>query len=174
MDDLTFREAKFSDGWLMLKVDNQPQARRVVYEMKPDIQYTARIGRTRKKRSLDANAYCWVLIDKIAAAVGTSKLEVYRSAIRDIGGNCDMVCIKQSAAETLCKAWQHNGLGWCTETIQSKLKGCVNVLLYYGSSVYDTNQMILLIDHLIQDAQALGIETLPPHDLERLKEDWSK
>jgi hypothetical protein len=51
----------------------------------------------------------------------------------------------------------------------SKINGCTNVILYYGSSTYNTAQMSLLIDHLVQDAKALGIETMTPQELEALK-----
>ena len=43
------------------------------------------------------------------------------------------------------------------------------MILYYGSSTYDTQQMSLLIDHIVQDAKALGIETMTPAELEALK-----
>ena len=119
---------------------------------------------------MDANAYCWVLIDKIAQKLGLTKEEVYRNAIREIGGVSELICTQKAAVETLCKSWESRGLGWQTETMPSKLKGCVNVVLYYGSSVYDSRQMSALIDHLVQDAEALGIETMPPDRLARLME----
>jgi hypothetical protein len=56
----------------------------------------------------------------------------------------------------------------------SKLEGCTKVILYYGSSEYDTQQMSVLIDHLIADAKELGIETLTPADLERMMVEWRK
>jgi len=127
-----------------------------------------------KKRSLDANAYGWVLIDKLAEVLNKSKTEVYREAIRDIGGNSTLVCVQDKAVETLRTSWEHNGLGWVTETFPSKLKGCTNVQLFYGSSVYDTKQMSLLIDHLKQECEAQGIDTMPPEELKRLLEGWGK
>jgi len=63
-------------------------------------------------------------------------------------------------------------LGWQTDTTPSTLDGCTNVILYYGSSVYDSKQMAALIDNLVQDAQALGIETLPPAEIARLNSQW--
>lgn len=127
----------------------------------------------KKPRSLDANAYFFVLADKIAAATGLSKTEVYRHAIKEIGGNSDIVCVQEKAADTLCAAWEQRGLGWQTERIPSKIRGCVNVILYYGSSTYDSKQMSRLIDNIIQDAKALGIETLPPSKVDLLKEEWN-
>jgi hypothetical protein len=51
----------------------------------------------------------------------------------------------------------------------SKLKGCTNVILYYASRTSNSQQMCLLIDHIVQDAKALGIETMTPDELEDLK-----
>lgn len=131
--------------------------------------YTVEIKEYRQKRSLDANAYAWVLIDKIAAAVGLPKTEVYRNAIKELGGVSDTVCVMDAAVDALCNGWSHNGLGWVTETLPSKIKGCTNVILYYGSSTYDSKTMSRLIDGLIEDARNMGIETMTPQELERLE-----
>lgn len=122
----------------------------------------------RKRRSLDANAYAWVLIDKIAAAMRIGRTEVYRNAIRDIGGVSTTICVTDGALERLRSGWEAHGIGWQTETFPSKVKGCTNVTLYYGSSTYDAAQMGALIDHLIQDAEGLGVETITPDEKKRL------
>ena len=77
--------------------------------------------------------------------------------------------MQEQAADKLRQGWEHNGLGWVTETMPSKLEGCVNVVLYYGSSTYDTAQMSRLIDNVIQDCKAVGIETMTPMELARLE-----
>lgn len=120
------------------------------------------------KRSLTANAYAWVLIDKIAAKRRMSKVEVYRNAIRDIGGVSNLVCVKNIAAEDLIKTWTNQGLGWQVEELDNSVPGWKNLILYKGSSEYDTAQMAALIDSLIQDAQALGIETRPQEEIDAL------
>lgn len=132
------------------------------------------IKQHRKKRSLSANAYCWVLVDKIAARSGVDKTSVYRETIRNIGGVSDIVCCQDRAVEALRSGWQAHGVGWITETMPSKLEGCTNVILYYGSSTYDTAQMSRLIDLLVMEAKGLGIETATPQELDRLREEWAK
>jgi hypothetical protein len=132
------------------------------------------IKQHRKKRSLSANAYCWVLVDKIAARSGVDKTSVYRETIRNIGGVSDIVCCQDRAVEALRSGWQAHGVGWITETMPSKLEGCTNVILYYGSSTYDTAQMSRLIDLLVIEAKELGIETATPQELDRLREEWAK
>lgn len=126
----------------------------------------------RARRSLDANAYCWVLIGKIAENQCVSREEVYREAIRGIGGNSEIVCVKTEAVDRLCDGWRRNGIGWQTETFPSKIEGCTNVILFYGSSVYDTRQMSLLIDHIVQDCKALGIQTETPEAIEKMLSLW--
>lgn len=128
----------------------------------------------RARRSLDANAYCWVLIDKIAENQGVSKEEVYRESIKNIGGNSEIVCVKNEAVERLCEGWRRNGIGWQTDTFPSKIDKCTNVILYYGSSVYDTKQMSLLLENLIQDCKALGIRTETPEMIARMKSLWGE
>lgn len=130
------------------------------------------IKRYSRKRSLDANSYCWAIIDKIAQKTGVKKSEVYRNAIREIGGVSTTVCVMDKAVERLKASWQAHGLGWQTETQESKIDGCTNVTLYYGSSVYDVDQMGQLINSLVQDAEALGIPTITPEEEERLVSMW--
>lgn len=132
------------------------------------------IKRASKKRSLDANAYCWVLIDKIAEKTGEKKTDVYRQAIKEIGGVSDTICVMDKAVERLREGWEKNGIGWQTDTMKSKVEGCTNVILYYGSSVYDSKQMAQLIDSLIQEAECLGIPTLTNEQAGKLINQWSK
>lgn len=130
------------------------------------------IKKYRHKRSLDANSYFWVLVDKLAEVTGQEKTRIYRNAIREIGGVSETVCIKTEAVNKLCEGWNKNGLGWQTDIMPSKLKGCSNVVLYYGSSTYDTKQMSMLIDSIVQDCKSVGVETMTPDELAILKNSW--
>lgn len=118
------------------------------------------IKKASKKRSRDANAFAWVLIDRISEKTGVAKSEVYKQMICEIGGVSETVCVRDKAVKRLREGWEKNGLGWQTKTMPSKIPGCTNVVLYYGSSTYDTAQMSRLIDLLIQEAEQQGIPTL--------------
>jgi len=131
------------------------------------------IKKAAKKRSRDANAFAWVLIDQIAEKTGIPKSEVYRKTIREIGGVSEIACVRDKAVERLCEGWQKNGLGWQTETTKSKIPGCTCVILYYGSSMYDTAQMSRLIDLLIQEAEQQGIPTMRD-EADRLLKKWDQ
>lgn len=159
---------------LTLEVNEKEAAKQGFDELHEAEKLSIEIKKYRKKRSLDANAYAWVLMDKLAAKTGVTKTEIYRSYIKEIGGNSDIVCVKNAALEKLCDGWQHNGIGWQTDTMPSKLDGCTNVILYYGSSTYDTAQMKRLIDNIVQDCKEQGIETATPAEIADMLSLWKE
>lgn len=126
----------------------------------------------REKRSLDANAYCWVLLGKLSEKMGISSKDIYIMEIRNIGVY-EVLPIKEKAVDKFIDAWQNNGIGWpCEKLGKSKLEGYINIKAYYGSSTYDTKQMSSLIDSIVEDCKLQGIETATPEELERLKLEW--
>ena len=135
-------------------------------------QYVLTIKEKKNRRSLNANAYAWTLLDKLAEKTNIAKTDLYKNYIKEIGGNSDIVCVMNKAVDDLCEGWQHNGLGWVTDTTASKIDGCTNVILYYGSSTYDTAQMSRLINLIVQDCKEFGIETLTPNELQMMCDKW--
>lgn len=133
------------------------------------------ISKHRERRSLDANAYAWALMDRLAEKTGVSKEEIYRESVKNIGGNAYIYPIRKDAVEAHIRHWGHNGLGWIAESLgESKLEGYVNVISYYGSSEYDTAQMSRLIELLIAECQEQGIDTRTPAERAALIEEWEK
>ena len=174
-DELTFTEAKLEAGWLMVKPtrEDMGKAMAIVRKMKPKA-YDLTVKEHRKKRSLDANAYAWVLIGKLAEDRRLSPTEVYIEAIQNIGGNYEVIPIREEAVDKFTEVWKKQGLGWpCVDMGPSKIPGYKNLRAYYGSSTYDTRQMSLLIDALIQDCKALDIETLSEEKLAAMMEGWN-
>lgn len=157
---------------ISVSLNEKLSALQMFEELKDADKLTIKFAKFREKRSLDANAYCWTLIGKIAEKTNVPSSDVYRAAIKEIGGNYDVVCVKSEAVETLCDGWSRNGLGWQTDTMPSKIDRCTNVLLYYGSSTYDTAQMSRLINIIVQDCMELGIETRSPEEVESLLSSW--
>ena len=133
------------------------------------------IRKASKSRSLSANAYAWVLIDKISEKTGINQTEVYRSAIREIGGVSTILGMKEEAFSFFSENWQRGHLGRQVEIIPGSSKpGWVNVRVFYGSSEFDSAQMARLIDSLIQDAEALGIPTISDDEATKLIDKWKK
>ena len=161
------------DGQWLITLST-PENLSELYDSLTDKDISFEIKQARKHRSLDANAYAWVLIDKIAAALGIPKTDVYRNAIREMGGVSDTICVMDKAVDRLRDGWAKNGVGWQTDTMPSKVAGCTNVILYYGSSTYDTAQMSRLIDLLVQDAESLGIPTLSEEQAQKMIGRWAR
>lgn len=128
------------------------------------------IKKHREKRSLDANAYFWTLCGKLAACLRLPKDEVYRNLIKEIGDNFEITPIRNDAVDKWIENWNERGVGWVCENLgPSKLPGYTNIINYFGSSTYDTRQMSALIDAVVFECKAQGIETLSPEELERMK-----
>ena len=156
---------------ITFEVNEYKDALNASQDFKDDL-VTIKVTKHKKKRSLDANALAWVLMDKIASKLRITKEEVYRQAIKNIGGVSDTVCVKTEAVDKLCAGWQNQGIGWQTETFPSKLDGCTNVTLYYGSSCYNKEQMHRLLDNIIEDCRSLGIETRSQEEISSLLGGW--
>lgn len=163
---------KSRDGQWLITIAT-PENLSDLYDALSEKEISFELKEARKHRSTDANAYCWVLIDKIAERTGEKKTDVYRHAIKEIGGVSDTICVMDKAVERLRTGWEKNGIGWQTDVMKSQIPGCTNVILYYGSSVYDSKQMASLIDSLIQDAEALGIPTISDEQAEKMIGAWA-
>lgn len=122
------------------------------------------------RRSLNANAYMWALIGKIAEAMRISQDEVYHKVLCDYGtydtdgGVTQILSIRADAKLT----------GWLyihtkpIKTVDLEGKKFTHYALIKGSSDYNTKEMSFLLDGVIYEAKELGIEVMTPEELERL------
>lgn len=131
------------------------------------------IAKWREKRSLDSNAYAWVLMDKIADKTNTTKEKVYREIIRRVGV-FEILPIKDIAVDSFVKRWQSKGLGWVCDNLGSspKMAGFTKIVAYYGTSTYDTKEMSRFLDEVVSEAQELGIQTETPEQIAEMKSLW--
>lgn len=173
-ETISFRDVKLEGGWLMVKPEREDlgKAMAVVRKHK-DKLYDLEVKEHRKKRSLDANAYAWVLINKIADALRITPIEIYRQAIQNVSGNYEIIPIKAEAADHFKQVWEAQGLGWpCVDMGKSKLDGYRNLRAYYGSSTFSVQQMQVLIDNLVQDCRALDIEVKSDEEITSIMGAW--
>lgn len=134
------------------------------------------ITERRRKRSLDANAYYWVLVGKIAEVLRVSTTEVHNHMLSDYGkpliesGGVVSVVIRDNID---WKKIDVMHLKPTTKTMVNK-KGEVYRVYFVmrGSHTYDVKEMSALIDGCISEAKQLDIETLPPEEVERMKREW--
>ena len=144
-----------------------------IEELMSCAKLSVEVKKWRKKRSLDSNAYAWVLMGKIAEKLETTSLEVYRREIRELG-ICEVLPIRNEVVERYIEAWQKNGKGWVCDTAKSKLDGYTNVYAYYGSSSYDSAEMSRFINNIVEECKDLNIETKSEEELNSLLNEWGK
>lgn len=120
----------------------------------------------KERRSLNANAYAWALIGKIADVTRASKEEIYLKMLERYGQSEVVSVLSEIDVKGYFKYYSvfgHTGLNG---------KDFTHYKVYKGSSEYDSKEMAILIDGIISDAKELDIETLPPNEIKRLNEMW--
>ena len=124
------------------------------------------ISEHHEKRSLNANAYMWALIGKMGDALRLSKEEIYFQMLKDYGQSEVISLLSEINVDGYFKYYEVIG--------ESELKGKLfkHLKIYKGSSEYDTREMSILLDGVIREAESVGIETMTPTEIERLKSEW--
>lgn len=120
----------------------------------------------KEKRSLNANAYAWALMGKIADELKTSKDEVYLEMLKRYGQSDIVSVLSEINVTRYFKYFEEIGRA----TLQGK--EFTHYRIFQGSSEYNTKEMAILIDGIISEAQELNIDVLPADEIERLKERW--
>ena len=123
----------------------------------------------REKRSLDSNAYAWVLMQKIAEAVHSDKWSVYLEMLEKYSRAFTHVIVRPDVVPRFEAEWRTvRNLGEITVNGQTGIQ----LQLYFGSSTFDTKEMSVFIDGLVEECRQLEIDTLPPNEIERMKREW--
>ena len=139
------------------------------YEKLKDVEkLRIKAVRYRKKRSLDANAYFWVIIGKMAQVLRADKWDIYKLMIKRYGQYTYLV-VKPDAVDGIKRQFRESEVVGDYEV--NGQKG-VQMLCYLGSSLYNSKEMAVLIDGVVSEAKELDIETLPPDEIKRMKEQW--
>lgn len=142
-----------------------------IENMKKDDLLRIRAVKYKQKRSLDANAYAWVLMTKIAnhSDISSSKEEVYEQMLQKYGTFYEdedgYITITVKKSVDMSKVDGH----WKYIKDNGKF---ASYLMIKGSSEYDTAEMAHFIDRIVEEAKELGIETATPYELERMKQEW--
>jgi hypothetical protein len=158
---------------LICTKDAQTSIQGLLDEFKENVPWVAKIAQKKARRSLEANSYMWILCDKIAEKIGTTKELIYKDAVENVGVFTQLL-VQNEAVDAFIRAWNAQGLGnHAMAAYESKKNpGNTIIIAYHGSSTYDTQEMSRLVDYIVQEAQSLGIDTMTPDELERLKTAW--
>lgn len=131
-----------------------------------------RVCRWRNKRSLDANAYLWVLCAKIAEVMQSTKEEIYEIFLHDYPCYDTLADGSHITITMLSEIDVGNLDGHYQKLKTSKDGRFTSYIKLKGSSEMDTKEMSVLLDAVIAEAKNLGIETATPDELERMCKTW--
>lgn len=148
---------------------NEPSVIKMVDSIKDLDKLSIKAVKYKKKRSLDANKYAWVLFTKIAEVVQSSKDEIYEEMLQKYGylyqDDEGYITMTVKADIDIRKIQGH----WKYYKSNGKF---ASYLMIKGSSEYNTAEMAHFIDMVVQEAKELDIETATPDELARMKAAW--
>ena len=138
----------------------------LIFRLDKDTVYDVKIDKHREKRSLNANAYLWKLVTEIGNVLNKSKEEVYLQILIDYGQSEMVSILSEIDVKGYFKYYKLAG----TSILNGKEFN--HYKIYKGSSEYDTKEMSILLNGVVQEAKNLGIKTKDDIELERLIKEW--
>ena len=133
-------------------------------------EYAVEIKRYRERRSLNANAYFWVLVGQIADKIQSDTESVYLRLLERYGVFTHIV-VKPNVVDKVKAEWRAvKVLG----EIAINGKTGVQIQCFFGSHTYDTKEMSRLIEGTVSEAKELGIDTRTPEEIALMTEEWGR
>lgn len=148
----------------------------IQYLFKQDKTKKYEVKEVKKKRSTNANNYFWKLLQELCEVQNLDTIEEYRKRVKELG-IFRRFRIEPKDVKTFEIMWQDKGIAWFCEIADTEYIGNVEFKIinaYYGSSSFNSKQMSRLIDNLVQDCQAIGIETKSKTEIDALLKEWDK
>ena len=134
---------------------------RYLWELDKEKKYE--IKEFREKRSLSQNAYAWKLITQIGDILRKSKEEVYLQMLKDYGKSEIVSILSSINPKGYFKYYEEVGTGIVNS------KEFTHYKIFKGSSEFDSKEMTIFIDGIIQECNQLGIPTLTPNEIQSLR-----
>lgn len=139
----------------------------LIFRLDKDTVYDVKIDKHREKRSLNANAYLWKLVTEMGNVLSKSKEEVYLQMLIDYGQSEMVSILSEIDVKGYFKYYKLAG----TSILNGKEFN--HYKIYKGSSEYDTKEMSILLEGVVQEAKNLGIKTKDDIELERMIDKWT-
>ena len=153
---------------ISFEVNERNDFEMLVDEMRDKDKLSIEVKPYREKRSLNANAYAWLLIGKIADILRASKDEIYLNLLKRYGQSELISVLSHVPIANYVKYYEEAG--------ESKLNGkdFTHYRVYKGSSEFDSREMSIFIDGVVSEAKELGIQTETPNQLAEMKSRWGE
>jgi hypothetical protein len=150
---------------------NESYSINAIAKLKDCEKVSIKMTEYREKRSLDSNAYAWVLMQKIAEAINSDRWSVYLDMLQKYSRDFTFVICKENAIDKLKELYRTTiDLG---EVNVNGREGH-QMQVFFGSSTFDSKSMSVFIDGIVSECKELGIETLPDAEIKRMNEMWGQ
>lgn len=150
----------------------------VLFLMNQDKEKLFDLTEHKEKRSINSNSYYWALVGKVAQKTHISSNVIHNQNLRDLGliwrinGGVIPIYLpdtEEAEKEALNASTYHvKPTSQVKEGKNGKMFRCYVMLR--GSSTFNTEEMSALLDLMIQEAKAQGIETMTPAELAHMRE----
>lgn len=138
--------------------------KQIVENLDESKKYDVKISYHIEKRTLTANAYYWVLVNKIANVLQTSKEEVHEKMIKRYSQREYISVLEQVDIEKYGIRYYDEGVNFTQNGKRFK-----SYIIYENSSDMNKLEFSILIEGIVSEAQEMGIETLTPEQIALLK-----
>lgn len=135
----------------------------IQYLFQQDREKVFEVRDYKQKRSLTQNAYFWVLVNEIANVTRQSKDDIHLQMLKEYGQNQVISVQSNIDISKFIKYFEEIGHG------RVNGKDFTHYRVFEGSSEMDSREMAILLDGVVQEAEQLGIPTLTPNEIARLK-----
>ena len=135
----------------------------VSYLITQDRDKTFELKEFKPHRSLSQNAYAWKLINELANKMNISKDDMYLKMLKDYGQSEMVSMLSTINPNGYFKYFQEIGKGIVND------KEFTHYRIFKGSSEFDSREMSIFIDGIIQECENVGIPTLTQSEIERMK-----
>ena len=116
-----------------------------------------------KRKTLSQNAYAWVLINEIANKINKSKEQIYLQMLKDYGQRTEILLKADVKVKTYFKYYE------AINKIKKNDTEFIEYYLYKGSSQFDSKEMSIFIDGIVEEAKQLGIQTMTPNEIRKME-----
>lgn len=133
-----------------------------LYKLDKDTIWDIKIDKHRNKRSLDANNYSWALQTEIANELRLSKEEVHFEMLKSYGQRDYITMLADVNISDYYNYYEE------ISTYRKDGNTFKSYMIYRGTHTYNSKEMSVFIDGLVQEAKQLDIETLEDKEIREL------
>jgi IS1 family transposase len=160
-----------TERYLITLMADQREIDNELPDFKAEDKLSIKIKKFSPKRSLDANALLWKCLSEMAMHEGRDKWDLYIEKLKK-HGKAYANSIDARGLNDLKAMWRE------VEVIDRRVditgREWVDVLLYPGSHLYTTKEFSKLLDDVIEDMKADGLQPPTSKEMQRSLELWEK